>query len=112
MSERIRVLSGIQPSGDLTIGNWLGAIRRWVAAQDEWEGYYCVVDLHALTVPQDPIALREETLQVAATYLACGIDPARSHVFLQSQVPAHAQLAWLLACFLPMGWLDRMTQFK
>lgn len=112
MSERIRVVSGIQPSGDLTIGNWLGAIRRWVAAQDEWDGYYFVVDLHALTVPQDPAALREKTLQVAATYVACGIDPARSRVFLQSHVPAHSELAWLLDCFLPMGWLDRMTQFK
>jgi tryptophanyl-tRNA synthetase len=105
-------MSGVQPSGDLHIGNWLGAIRRWAQAQDEWEGFFCVVDLHALTEPRNAAELREKSLELAAIYLACGIDPARSHVFLQSHVPAHSELAWLLDCFLPMGWLERMTQFK
>lgn len=112
MKERVRVMSGVQPSGDLHIGNWLGAIRRWAQAQDEWEGFFCVVDLHALTEPRSAAELREKTLEVAATYMACGIDPTRSHVFVQSHVPAHSELAWLLDCFLPMGWLERMTQFK
>lgn len=112
MKERVRVMSGVQPSGDLHIGNWLGAIRRWAAAQDDWEGFFCVVDLHALTEPRTATELREKTLEVAGIYLACGIDPARSHVFVQSHVPAHSELAWLLDCFLPMGWLERMTQFK
>ena len=112
MKERIRVMSGVQPSGDLHIGNWLGAIRRWAESQDRWEGFFCVVDLHALTEPRSAAELREKTLEVAAVYLACGVDPARSHVFVQSHVPAHSELAWLLDCFLPMGWLERMTQFK
>ena len=112
MKQRTTVMSGVQPSGDLHIGNWLGAIRRWVAAQDEWEGFFCVVDLHALTEPRHPALLHEKTLEVAAIYLACGLDPDRSRIFLQSHVPAHSELAWLLECFLPMGWLERMTQFK
>jgi tryptophanyl-tRNA synthetase len=105
-------MSGVQPSGDLHIGNWLGSIRRWAQAQDEWEGFFCIVDLHALTEPRNAAELREKSLEVGATYLACGIDRTRSHVFVQSHVPAHSELAWLLDCFLPMGWLERMTQFK
>src|SRR5579859_3225006 len=109
---RVRVFSGVQPSGTLHIGNWLGAIRNWVQDQDEVEGHFCVVDLHALTEPRDPAELRQKSLDVAATYLACGLDPDRSCVFIQSHVPAHTEGAWLLDCFLPMGWLERMTQFK
>jgi tryptophanyl-tRNA synthetase len=107
-----RILSGIQPSGRLTLGNYLGAIRNWVALQNQHECLFCIVDLHAITVPQDPLELRQYTREVAATYLAAGIDSAKSHVFIQSHVPAHSQLAWLLSCMTPMGWLNRMTQFK
>lgn len=107
-----RVLSGIQPSGNLTIGNYLGALQQWVAEQDVYDCFFCVVDLHALTVPQDPVALRQKTREVAALYLAAGIDPQRSAVFIQSHVPAHSELSWLLTCLTPLGWLYRMTQFK
>lgn len=107
-----RVLSGIQPSGNLTIGNYLGALQQWVAEQDLYDCYFCVVDLHALTVPQDPAALRQKTREVAALYLAAGIDPNRSAVFIQSHVPAHTELSWILTCLSPLGWLYRMTQFK
>jgi tryptophanyl-tRNA synthetase len=107
-----RVFSGIQPSGDLTIGNYLGAIRNWVRDQDKFDNIFCVVDLHALTVPQDPVTLREKTWEVAALLLAAGIDPKRSLLFVQSHVPQHATLAWLLNTITPMGWLNRMTQFK
>ena len=107
-----RVLSGIQPSGNLTIGNYLGALQQWVAEQDVYDCFFCVVDLHALTVPQDPAALRQKTREVAALYLAAGIDPDRSAVFVQSHVPAHTELSWLLTCLSPLGWLYRMTQFK
>ncbi|HLY27834.1 MAG TPA: tryptophan--tRNA ligase [Aggregatilineales bacterium] len=107
-----RVLSGIQPSGHLTIGNYLGALKQWVKVQDEYESFFCVVDLHAITVQQDPTALCEGTREVAAIYLACGIDPQKSTVFVQSHVPAHAELSWILGCFTPLGWLNRMTQFK
>lgn len=109
---RKRVLSGIQPSGNLTIGNYLGALQQWVAEQDLFDCYFCVVDLHALTVPQDPAVLRQKTREVAALYLAAGIDPQRSAVFIQSHVPAHTELSWLLTCLTPLGWLYRMTQFK
>ncbi|MHB8576916.1 MAG: tryptophan--tRNA ligase [Dehalococcoidia bacterium] len=112
VTKRKRVLSGIQPSGNLHIGNYLGAIRRWVAAQDEYENFFCIVDLHAMTLPWDPSELREHTRQLAAIYLASGIDPERSAVFVQSRVPAHAELAWILNCVTPLGWLYRMTQFK
>lgn len=109
---RKRVLSGIQPSGNLTIGNYLGAIKQWAENQNRFDAYYCVVDLHAITVDYDPVQLREKTREVAAIYLACGIDPALSTIFVQSHVKAHSELAWLLTCIAPLGWLYRMTQFK
>jgi tryptophanyl-tRNA synthetase len=107
-----RVFSGIQPSGDLTIGNYLGAIRHWVRDQDAFDSIFCVVDLHAITVPQDPEALCRQTWEVAAILLAAGIDPRRSLLFVQSHVPEHATLCWLLNSVTPIGWLNRMTQFK
>lgn len=107
-----RVLSGIQPSGNLTIGNYLGALKQWVLEQENYECYFCVVDLHAITVPQDPIKLRAKTREVAALYIAAGLDPKKVTIFVQSQVTAHAELAWILTCMAPMGWLNRMTQFK
>ncbi len=110
--ERERVFSGIQPTGAPHLGNYLGAIRHWVAEQDVFDNIYCVVDLHAITVPQDPKELRENVRQLAATLLACGLDPKRSALFVQSHNHEHAELAWLLNCVTPMGWLNRMTQFK
>jgi tryptophanyl-tRNA synthetase len=107
-----RVLSGVQPTGALHLGNWLGAIRNWVDLQDSHDTFFCVVDLHAITVPHNPAQLAEDTLSTAALYLACGIDPARSTVFVQSQVSAHSELAWLLNCVTPLNWLERMIQFK
>jgi tryptophanyl-tRNA synthetase len=107
-----RVLSGIQPSGVPTLGNYLGAVRNWVALQDTHECLFCVVDLHAITAFQKPADLKEQTLQMAATLLACGIDPTRSVLFLQSAVTAHARLAWIFNCVARLGWLNRMTQFK
>ena len=109
---RPRVLSGVQPTGSLHLGNWLGAIRNWVGLQDSHDTFFCVVDLHAITVPHDPGRLAEDTLTTAALYLACGIDPARSTVFVQSQVSAHSELCWLLNCVTPLNWLERMIQFK
>jgi tryptophanyl-tRNA synthetase len=109
---RPRVLSGVQPTGALHLGNWLGAIRNWVDLQHDHDTFFCVVDLHAITVPHDPARLAEDTLTTAALYLACGIDPARSTVFVQSQVPAHSELCWLLNCVTPLNWLERMIQFK
>ncbi len=107
-----RVLSGIQPSGIPTLGNYLGAIRNWVALQDTHECLFCVVDLHAITEFQEPARLRANTLEMAATLLACGIDPARSVLFAQSAVSAHVRLAWIFNCVARLGWLNRMTQFK
>jgi tryptophanyl-tRNA synthetase len=108
-----RVFSGIQPSGNLTLGNYLGALRRWVAMQDEGrETLYCVVDMHAITVWQDPPALARATREVAAAFLAIGLDPTRSILFNQSQVSAHAELAWICNCVARLGWMERMTQFK
>jgi tryptophanyl-tRNA synthetase len=107
-----RVLSGVQPSGNLTIGNYLGALQQWVAEQDVYESFFCVVDLHALTVPQDPAELRAKTREVAALYVASGIDPEKAAIFIQSHVPAHTELSWILTCLTPLGWLYRMTQFK
>lgn len=107
-----RILSGVQPSGTLTLGNYLGAIKNWTKLQHDHDCLFCVVNLHAITVPQDPDLLRQQTYDIAATYLACGIDPSLSHIFVQSHVPSHAQLSWLLGCRTPMGWLNRMTQFK
>ena len=106
-----RVFSGIQPSGGLHLGNYLGAIRNWVRDQDKYDNIFCIVDLHTITVPQDPAALRENTLDLAAVYLASGISKTQA-MFIQSHIPAHAELAWILECFVPMGWLERMTQFK
>lgn len=107
-----RVLSGIQPSGQLTLGNYIGALKNFVALQEDHECFFMVVDLHAVTVPQEPEALREQTESVAALFVAAGIDPERSAVFLQSHVPAHAMLGWLLTTQTYMGELERMTQFK
>lgn len=112
LKKRKRVLSGVQPSGSLTIGNYVGALKQWAREQYSYESFFCVVDLHAITVPYDPAELRDKTREVAALYLACGIDPAVSTVFVQSHVPAHSELAWLLNCITPLGWLYRMTQFK
>lgn len=106
------VLSGAQPSGQLTLGNYLGALRQWDQMQSDYDCLYCIVDLHAITVRQDPKSLHEATLDSLALYLACGIDPARSAVFVQSHVPEHSQLAWALSCYTQFGELSRMTQFK
>ena len=111
-SKQPRVLSGIQPSGDLTIGNYLGALKQWAAVQYDYDSFYCVVDLHAITAPQDPEELRRKTRESAAIYIAAGIDPEASTIFVQSHIPAHSELAWLLTCLAPLGWLHRMTQFK
>ena len=107
-----RVLSGVQPTGALHLGNWLGAIRNWVDLQKDHDTFFCVVDLHAITVPHDPDRLAQDTLSTAALYLACGLDPERSTVFVQSQVAAHSELCWLLNCVTPLNWLERMIQFK
>ena len=106
------IFSGIQPSGNLTLGNYLGAIKNWVALQDEYDCYYCVVDLHAITVKQEPKDLRRRTLEVLAIYIAAGIDPTKNTLFIQSHVPAHSECAWLLNCSTYMGELSRMTQYK
>ena len=107
-----RVLSGIQPSGDMHLGNYLGAIRKFVNLQHEMECLFCAVDLHAITVWQDPAKLRAQTIHIAASYLAAGVDPEKAVIFHQSAVRAHADLAWILNCVGRLGWLDRMTQFK
>jgi tryptophanyl-tRNA synthetase len=107
-----RIFSGIQPTGNLHLGNYLGAVRNWVALQHDYDCIFCIVDLHALTQPQDPDELRQATREVTAAYIAAGIDPDRCIIFNQSTVSAHAELAWLLGCLTPLGWLNRMTQFK
>jgi tryptophanyl-tRNA synthetase len=107
-----RIFSGVQPTGDLHLGNYLGAIRNWVRLQEDFECLFCVVDMHAVTVWQEPEALRSSTREVVAALLASGIDPERNIVFNQSQVPGHAELAWIFNCVARMGWLNRMTQFK
>ncbi len=107
-----RILSGIQPSGDLTLGSYLGAIRNWAALADEYDCYYMMADLHTLTVRQVPAELRRHTLTQVAAYIACGLDPDKCVLFVQSHVPAHAQLAWVLDCYTMFGELGRMTQFK
>jgi tryptophanyl-tRNA synthetase len=114
MSQQSRVVfSGVQPTSDsLHLGNALGAVQQWVGLQDDYETYFCVVDLHAITVPQDPGVLRRRTLVTAAQYLALGIDPSRSTIFVQSHVPAHTELSWVLGCFTGFGQAARMTQFK
>lgn len=107
-----RILSGIQPTGELHLGNYLGAIRNWVEIQEEYDSFLFMADLHAITVPHDPKALAENTYKVAALYIACGIDPERSTIFVQSHIPAHSELAWLFNCITPLNWLERMIQFK
>lgn len=111
-SQRKRVLSGVQPTGKLHLGNYLGAIKNWVPLQDDYDTFFCVVDLHAITVQHDPKELRAATRNMAAAYLAAGIDPDKASIFVQSHVTAHAELSWLLECTTPMGWLQRMIQFK
>ncbi len=107
-----RILSGVQPTGNLHLGNYLGAIRNWVPMQATHECLFMLADLHAITVPQDPAALRKSVRETAAAYIACGIDPDKSAIFPQSAIPGHAELAWVLSCHTPLGWLNRMTQFK
>ncbi len=107
-----RVLSGIQPTGNLHLGNYLGAIRNWVEIQDRYDNFFCMVDLHAITVPHDPKTLANNTYAIAALYLACGINLEHSTIFVQSHVSAHSELAWLLNCITPLNWLERMIQFK
>jgi tryptophanyl-tRNA synthetase len=112
MNKKKIVFSGIQPTGNIHLGNYLGAVRNWVREQAEKINYFCIVDLHSLTVPQDPEKLRFETRSMAAILLACGIDPQASTLFVQSHVAAHAEGCWMLNCITPLGWLQRMTQFK
>src|SRR3989442_9183402 len=109
---KARVLSGMQPSGNLHIGNYLGALKNWVKIQSDYECIFCIVDLHAITVQQDPKELRAKIAETAALFLAAGIDPKQSSIMVQSAVPAHAELAWMLTCVTPVGWLERMTQYK
>ena len=111
MSKKI-IFSGIQPSGELSVGNYIGSLRNWVKLQDEYECVYCVVNEHAITVRQDPKELLERTLNTLAIFLAAGIDPKKSTIFVQSHVPAHCELAWILNCYTQMGELNRMTQYK
>lgn len=107
-----RAFSGIQPTGDIHIGNYLAAIKHWVASQSEFDSIFCIVDLHAITVPQHPEILKAKIREVTGLLFAAGIDPQKSTVFVQSHISAHAELAWILNCFIPMGWMQRMTQFK
>ncbi len=107
-----RIFSGVQPTGNLHLGNYLGAIRNWVRLQADFDCIFCIVDLHALTLPQDPAQLRAQTREVTAAYIASGIDPERCVIFNQSAVSGHAELGWLLGCLTPLSWLNRMTQFK
>ena len=111
-SHKKRIFSGAQPTGELHIGNYLGALKNWVALQDDYEALYCIVNLHAITLPQEPKTLRQKTLDLARIYLAAGIDPEKSTIFIQSDVPEHAELTWVLSCLSRMGELERMTQFK
>ncbi len=109
---KARVFSGVQPSGNLHIGNYLGALKSWVKIQYDYESIYCIVDLHAITLYQPPAELRAKIAETAALFLAAGIDPAHSSIVVQSSVHAHAELAWMLTCVTPVGWLERMTQYK
>ena len=111
-NQKKTIFSGIQPSGILTLGNYLGAIKNWITLQDEYQCYYCVVDMHAITVRQDPAELRKRSLDVAAIYMAAGIDPKKSNIYIQSHVPQHAELGWILNCYTYLGELSRMTQYK
>ena len=112
MDEKKTIFSGIQPSGELTLGSYLGAIKNWVTLSEEFNCYYCIVDMHAITVRQDPAELRKRTLEQLAQYIACGLDPKKNTIFIQSHVSAHAELAWVLNCYAMFGELSRMTQFK
>ncbi len=113
LPQKKRVFSGIQPSGNLHIGNYLGAIKNWVAKQSKYDNVFCIVDLHALTVPQNRTELYQKSREVALLYLACGLDEEKHcAIFLQSDIPAHSELTWLLNCVTPLGWLQRMTQYK
>ena len=107
-----RIFSGIQPSGELTLGSYMGAIKNWVALQDEYDCLYCIVDMHAITVRQDPATLRKRSVNQLAQYIACGLDPEKNIMFIQSHVPQHAELSWILGCYTQFGELSRMTQFK
>jgi tryptophanyl-tRNA synthetase len=107
-----RTFSGIQPTGNIHLGNYLGAIRNWVEIQSEYDNIFCIVDLHAITMPISPKELHASTRQLAALYLACGLDPKYCRFFIQSHVHEHAEMSWIMECFTPMGWLNRMTQFK
>jgi tryptophanyl-tRNA synthetase len=109
---KTRVFSGMQPTGNLHIGNYLGALKNWVRIQNDYECIFCIVDLHAITLYQNPEELRAKILEIAALYLAAGIDPKTCSIMVQSAVPAHAELAWMLTCVTPIGWLERMTQYK
>ncbi len=110
--KRKRIFSGIQPSGELTLGSYMGAIRNWVALQDEYDCLFCIVDEHAITVRQDPALLRRRSVAQLAQYIACGLDPEKNIMFIQSHVPQHAELGWILGCYTQFGELSRMTQFK
>ena len=107
-----KVFSGIKPTGNPHLGNYLGAIKTWVKSQDEFDNIFCIVDLHAITTPQDPKILKKRISEIAGLLLACGIDPVKSVLFVQSHIPAHSELTWILNCLTPMGWRERMTQFK
>src|SRR5438270_3560825 len=109
---KTRVFSGMQPTGNLHIGNYLGALKNWVRIQHDYECIFCIVDLHAITVQQEPAELRAKIEEIAALYLSAGIDPKVSSIMVQSAVPAHTELAWMLTCVTPIGWLERMTQYK
>lgn len=111
-AEKKRIFSGIQPSGELTLGSYMGAIKNWVSFQDEYDCIYCIVDMHTITVRQKPADLRRRSLNQIAQYLACGLDPKKSIIFIQSHVPQHAELSWILGCYTQFGELSRMTQFK
>ena len=112
VEKKKRIFSGIQPSGELTLGSYMGAIRNWVALQDEYDCLYCIVDMHAITVRQDPATLRRRSVNQLAQYIACGLDPQKNIMFIQSHVPQHAELSWILGCYTQFGELSRMTQFK
>ena len=112
VEKKKRIFSGIQPSGELTLGSYMGAIRNWVALQDEYDCLYCIVDMHAITVRQDPATLRRRSVNQLAQYIACGLDPQKNIMFIQSHVPQHAELSWFLGCYTQFGELSRMTQFK
>ena len=112
MEGKKRIFSGIQPSGELTLGSYMGAIKNWVELQEEYECLYCIVDMHAITVRQNPADLRRRSVEQLAQYLACGLDPEKNIMFIQSHVPQHAELSWVLGCYTQFGELSRMTQFK